>query len=109
MTLPPIACPCCGAPVKSPIRLEDVPAFAELTQIEARLFIILAAKAGQRLRCYQIADQLYSLDADGGPEDVNRVIKVHAFNIRAKIERLGWTIKGQIRRGGYTLAVADAS
>ena len=90
------ACPCCGAPVAAPTRLDA--ALARLTPMQRRLVRAVVRCPGQTAT--ELAAVVYADRADGGPDDAPGVVRVLANQIR--LRGVGVLVTaGQGSRSGY--------
>jgi len=92
------ACPCCGAPVAAPTRLDA--ALARLTPTQRLLVRAVARCPGQTAT--ELAAVVYANRADGGPDDACGVVRVLAHQIKQRGAGVR-VVAGQGRRGGYFL------
>lgn len=82
-------CPCCGQPAPKtahPKGLADVPMRPTAKRIVAEL--IRAYPRGVSAR--QLADRVYAMDANGGPDDAENCIYVHLHKAKPIIRQYGW-------------------
>ena len=90
-------CPCCGRPFDAeftPDMLLDLP----VTGMQKRILDALVDAWPRGLGNHALIDAMYWDDPEGGPLEAERVLKVHLFRLREKIEPMGWsTFKRQGR------------
>lgn len=92
-----VKCPCCGSDAKtlSASSLEHVPMTASQREIVA----MLAKRYPSGMSVDQIADRLYAMNPNGGPDTAHNVVHVQLHRLRKAIEPLGWTAKAKGRHG----------
>lgn len=101
-------CPCCGQALPGDMPMEalkDANLRPTARLIVDELIRIYPRGASGR----QLADRVYALDPNGGPDSGDNVIAVHLTRARPVLRRLGWTVGADRRRGQIRLQRVEAS
>lgn len=89
-------CPCCGCAWVAPlVELDALADMAGLTGVQRVVLEAFRQKPGRAVLTERLITLLYEDDPDGGPLDAGATIRVHAFNLRKRIEPFGWTVRGK--------------